>query len=74
MSLLHTKKQRHCARKKVRYALQTGKLVRPVVCEYADCPDTPTEAHHPDYDYPLDVLWFCRRHHVECHGKVYHEQ
>lgn len=25
------------------------------------------EAHHQDYDKPLDVVWFCRSHHLECH-------
>lgn len=25
------------------------------------------EAHHPDYDRPLDVVWLCRLHHREAH-------
>ena len=25
------------------------------------------EAHHEDYLKPLDVIWFCREHHLEYH-------
>jgi hypothetical protein len=27
------------------------------------------EAHHLDYDRPLDIMWFCRVHHMEYHRK-----
>ncbi|QGH72742.1 MAG: putative HNHc nuclease [Podoviridae sp. ctQNx1] len=27
------------------------------------------EAHHPDYDRPLDVVWLCPVHHKEIHFK-----
>ena len=27
------------------------------------CGDKNTEAHHPDYDKPFDVMWLCRPHH-----------
>lgn len=25
------------------------------------------EAHHPDYDRPLDVVWLCQMHHKQAH-------
>ena len=27
----------------------------------------PAEAHHDDYDHPLDVRWHCRLHHRRLH-------
>lgn len=26
-----------------------------------------SEAHHPDYSRPLDVVWLCRAHHILAH-------
>ena len=28
------------------------------------------EAHHPDYDRPLDVVWLCSAHHSQAHALV----
>ena len=28
------------------------------------------EAHHPDYDRPLDVVWLCPLHHKQAHALV----
>lgn len=28
------------------------------------------EAHHPDYDRPLDVVWLCKHHHLETHKMI----
>lgn len=48
----------------VMHALQTGKLIRPTVCE--KCGDMcKPQAHHEDYEKPLEVIWLCR----PCHGK-----
>jgi hypothetical protein len=46
----------------VQWALRTGRLVRQP-CEV--CGAEQTEAHHDDYDKPLQVRWLCRTHHVE---------
>lgn len=29
------------------------------------CGETKSEAHHEDYSKPLDVVWFCKKHHRE---------
>jgi len=31
------------------------------------CGDSNVEAHHPDYNKPLEVIWLCRIHHAEIH-------
>lgn len=61
-----TQLEKSNARASVKYCLKVGKLLR-LSCEYADCTEAKTEAHHPDYNYPLDVLWLCRHHHLELH-------
>lgn len=32
------------------------------------------EAHHPDYDRPLDVVWLCRPHHMQAHALVANDE
>lgn len=53
-----------CAGDKVQYALSTGRMVRQP-CEV--CGAEPAEAHHYDYNKPLDVMWLCKKHHSEWH-------
>ena len=64
--LLLTKRMKQGARKLAHKAAASGKILKHP-CEFADCTKTKVEAHHPDYDYPLDVLWLCRNHHRELH-------
>ena len=47
-------------------AIRAGRLVRQP-CEV--CGALKVEAHHDDYNKPLDVRWLCRKHHLEHHGK-----
>jgi hypothetical protein len=32
------------------------------------CGAEKVEAHHPDYDKPLEVIWLCRKDHVQAHA------
>jgi hypothetical protein len=52
------KKRRKC-RSDLNHAIEQGKITRGV-CEV--CGEL-AEAHHDDYSKPLDVKWFCFRHH-----------
>ncbi|AHJ87214.1 hypothetical protein BCP8-2_176 [Bacillus phage BCP8-2] len=55
------------ARKKVLRALESGKLVKPLVCE--SCKEERSlEGHHEDYNKPLEVKWLCK----ECHENEHH--
>ena len=56
--------EKFLAKSHVQYAVRTGKLIREA-CEI--CGKKKTDAHHPDYTKPLDVIWLCRKHHVELH-------
>ena len=49
----------------VRYAVKTGKLVK-LPC--IECGELKVEAHHPNYENALDVVWLCRKHHNEIHN------
>jgi hypothetical protein len=44
----------------VRRAIKNGNLKR-LPCEV--CGNTLSQAHHNDYNKPLDVIWLCRPHH-----------
>lgn len=46
------------------HAIAAGTLVREP-CLF--CDREPSEAHHHDYDRPLDVTWLCHRHHRYVH-------
>jgi len=47
----------------VRLAIKFGHLVRPESCEQCKIECKP-QAHHNDYEKPLEVVWLCRK----CHG------
>lgn len=48
-------------------AVRSGKVIPWEVCAVSDC-DRKPEAHHPDYDAPLSVVWLCRAHHMQAHA------
>ena len=59
------------ARAKVRWAIQTGKIIPSIDCEIKKTTyhEGRLEAHHPDYSKPLDVIWLCHRHHCIIEGR-----
>ena len=52
------------AHKKVHYALKVGKIKKKP-CKV--CGALKVEAHHEDYNKPLDVIWLCHKHHKRKH-------
>ena len=61
-------KDKISARAKLLWALKTGKISK-LPC-YVCKNSSYVEAHHPNYNQPLTVLWFCLRHHREIHGQI----
>jgi len=53
-------------------AVRDGRLIPWPVCAMPECSGKP-QAHHPDYDRPLDVVWLCQPHHKQAHALVANE-
>jgi hypothetical protein len=51
---------KHKAHRAVYTALRSG-FIKKSPCEI--CGDKKVEAHHIDYEKPLDVIWYCKTHH-----------
>lgn len=49
---------------KVHWAIESGRLSPSPCCV---CGATPAEAHHCDYNRPLDVMWLCKKCHTNWH-------
>ena len=73
--------RKHRARNQLRTAMQSGKVVKPDVCE--GCGKNPGRAvdgrsklhgHHEDYSKPFDVTWMCTACHKEVTPHVIGEQ
>ena len=60
-------KKRKDANQYVKLAIKFGDLTRPDTCDRCGKECKP-EAHHEDYDKPLDVMWLCK----ECHEGAHH--
>lgn len=67
--VLVDKLQKRKARRAVEMALRRGALERKP-CEAEDCFIEKTEAHHPDYNLPLTVVWLCKSHHSDLHTSI----
>ena len=59
------------ARSYVNVYLRRGKIEKKP-CEI--CKDENSQMHHDDYDKPLEVRWFCRKHHLEFHKNKSNEK
>jgi hypothetical protein len=62
-----THPDRRRAQTAVGNAIRAAKLKPWPVCALPSCGEKP-EAHHPNYDAPLDVVWLCRAHHMQAHA------
>lgn len=60
----HKNKAKHNTRQKVWNGIRDGKLER-LSCRV--CKSNKAEAHHKDYDKPLEVIWLCKEHHSQVH-------
>lgn len=54
------------ARMAVNHAIENGRLTK-LECEVGVGCRGRIEAHHDDYNKPLDVRWLCKKHHGEVH-------
>jgi len=59
--------EKYKAHRIIQYQLRKG-YIKKLPC--AICGDIKSEAHHPDYDYPLNVIWLCSKHHKEEHYRL----
>lgn len=53
------------ARSYVNEYLRRGKIKKEP-CQV--CGDNNSQMHHEDYSKPLEVIWLCRKHHLELHS------
>lgn len=62
--------KRRAAQVAVGNAVRDGRLIKLpcLVC------GNKAEAHHPDYDRPLDVMWLCPAHHKQTHALVANDE
>lgn len=59
--------EKYKARVKVSSSIRRKKITKKP-CEF--CGDVNVQAHHDDYSKPLDVRWFCKKHHSEIEREV----
>ena len=52
--------KKYIARDRLNKAVKQGVIAK-LACEH--CGNFLSQAHHPDYNKPLEVWWLCRKHH-----------
>lgn len=66
-------KAKEHAHKAVARAVKAGNLIRPEQC--AQCSSNEDiQGHHYDYSKQLDVVWLCRRCHLDLHIKAWEKK
>lgn len=63
--------ERRAAQVQLGNAVRDGRVIPWPVCAVPECGERP-EAHHPNYDAPLDVVWLCPVHHKQTHAMARH--
>ena len=67
--LTDERNKRKKARSILNHGIRDGKIKK-MPCEV--CGNKNSEAHHEDYNNPLNIQWLCFKHHRQLHGhKVY---
>lgn len=61
------------ARARVRTAVASGRLYKPLNCSNCGLEEQ-LQAHHEDYERPLEVLWFCDICHKIKHRRIVDKQ
>lgn len=58
-----------------RKALRDGILVRPEICSTCNQESDNIHGHHWSYkeEHAIDIIWLCRKCHVELHKKLFRE-
>lgn len=56
-------KEKRSAWMKIYFSIRNNKIKRPNKCSKCGKKCKP-DAHHPNYSYPLNVVWLCRKCHI----------
>lgn len=64
-----TKSDLQKAHDAIYFAVKSGKIKRPPVCEKCGV-ECKTHGHHEDYSKPLDVIWMCHKCHIHRHYEI----
>lgn len=67
----HQKKERDLVREKLRNAVKSGRIKKPLLCEKCGASGI-LHGHHEDYSKPLEVQWLCYVCHDIIHGRIKH--
>lgn len=65
-------KDKILAQNRLNYRIRSGTIIRPTICELCNRANNNIDAHHHNgYDeaHWYDVMWLCRRCHIEQHKK-----